>query len=111
MPKVDTVKIVHEDSYCIINASDFDEETMDLFEGEDEPAKEPSGNNDPTKEQLEAEMKAASDEDFAEGLEKMDADHCKKVLDVLGVEYNKNLGVKKLREAVSEARAALTAAE
>ena len=111
MPRVETVKIVHGDGFCIINASDFDEEVMELFEGEEEPVKEPSGDDEPTKEQLEVEMKAASDEDFAEGLEKMGADQCKKVLDILGVEYNKNLGVKKLREAVSAARAALIATE
>ncbi len=32
MPEIKTVKIKHADGFAIINASDFDEATMELFD-------------------------------------------------------------------------------
>lgn len=40
MPEIKTVKIKHADGFAIVNASDFDEATMELFD-ETKPKQEP----------------------------------------------------------------------
>jgi len=112
MPKVETLKIVSDSDrgFTVINADDFDEETMELAEDQEPPVSESVDGDEPTKEELEIKIKETSDEEFNLSLEDIDASGCKKILDKLEVEYNKNLGVKKLREAVASARADLIAA-
>lgn len=115
MGKVETVKIVSEasdDGYAVINKSDFDADTMELYEADADEGSAGSGDgsgdgNKPTKVQLEAELKLTGDEPFNEGLEQVTEDMAREMLTVLEVEFNKNLGVKKLRELIADHRKAL----
>jgi hypothetical protein len=112
--KAETVKIVNEDSdegFCIINEDDFDPETMEMFEGkipDDEDTVDPVPVPVPvTEEEVTLFMTESEDDVFDATVNSMTVEECKSVLEISGVEFNKNFGVKKMRKAVSEARASV----
>lgn len=121
MGKIETVKIVSEaseDGYAVINKSDFDEDTMELYEAEADEGSQDGGDgsgdgdeNKPTKVQLEAELKLTGDEPFNQGLEELDEEKARETLTILEVEFNKNLGIKKLRELIADHRKSLIEAD
>lgn len=102
---IETVRIKDdtERGFKIINADEFDKETMEIA---DEPEQD-QDNELSTKEQIEADLKDVSDDKFNETLAKMDKGHLSGTLSALEVDYNKNLGEAKLRETLTAVRAEL----
>ena len=90
LPVVAIKDTLSKDDFIIINEEDFDPETMELFVDSEVAAsvKEPTDENDRNI--------------VKKSVSTMTIEECRKILDRENVEYNRNFGVRKLRELVKE---------
>ena len=90
LPVVTIKDTSSKDDFIIINEEDFDPETMELFVD----SKKAASVKEPTAE-IESDVVKKS-------VSTMTIEECRKILDRENVEYNRNFGVRKLRELVKE---------